>query len=151
MEELPLLYSGCRTGSLCPKQLAGVPRKGSACCLFHKDVYLHSNLHEAEAILQASVVTFCSISPIQKSEPDQTHCWIETHRSQHTKVAHYLATFQLQGSHSHGEGAFQKAVGQRRRKDHSLQDSGPLQSKAQLLLYPCPCRTDIWQPESLPS
>lgn len=66
MEELLLLYSGCITGSLCPKQLAGVPRKGLACCWLHKDVYLHSNLHEAEAILKASAVTFCTAIPIQK-------------------------------------------------------------------------------------
>lgn len=89
LEELPLLYSGCITSSLCPKQLAGVPRKRSACCWFQKDVYLHSNLHEVEAILKASAVTCRSIIPIQKPEPDQTYSWIETHRSQHTKeVAH---------------------------------------------------------------
>lgn len=113
MEELPLLYSGCTIGSLCPKQLAGVPRKGSACCWFHKDVYLHSNSHGAEAILKASVVNFCSIIPIQNQ--------IRRIAGQRpAEASTSMATFQLQGRHPHaaetGERAAQKAMEQRRKQ-----------------------------------
>lgn len=142
------MYSGHRTGILSPQQPAPVPRRESPSHWFHKEVYLHANLHEVKAILKARALTLCNIIPSQKPEPDQPYTTPETHRNQLRMRSCSLNghfPFQLQARHRH---AGEAGKGQPRKPrsliageetDHLLQDFKPLHHKAQLprmLLYP---------------
>lgn len=59
-----------------------------------------------------------------------------------------MATFLHPHAGEMGRGS-SESLGAEKETGYSLQDSEPLQPKAQLLLYPSTCRTDIWQSESL--